>query len=64
MCKVTGEVRLALASVLRGVLRVVKPYARLDVKCLAEALIDYYLGLSFRASSAKRGFSHVSLWRY
>jgi len=32
------------------VLRVVKPYARLDAACLAEALIDYYLGLSFRAS--------------
>jgi len=50
MCKVTGEVRLALASVLAGVLRVVEPCARLDVKRLAEALIDYYFGSSFRAS--------------
>jgi len=48
MCKVSKEVRLALASVLGGVLRIVKPYARLDVRCLAEVLIDYYLGLSFR----------------
>jgi len=45
----------ALAPVLTDVLRVAKPCARLDVKCLAEALIDYYLGLSFRASSAGRG---------
>jgi len=64
MYKVTCEVRSAPASVLAGVLRLVKPYARLDARCLSEALIDYYLGLSFRASSAKRGFSHVSLWRY
>jgi len=36
-------------------LRVVKPYARLDAEHLSEALIGYYLGLSFRASSAKHG---------
>jgi len=43
MCKATREVRLALASVLAGVLRLAKPYAGLDAMCLAEALIDYYL---------------------
>jgi len=36
MCKVTEEVRAALASVLASVPRLAKPHARLDVMRLAE----------------------------
>jgi len=64
MCKVSRKIRKILVIILTETLKHLKPYARINHKLLSEALIDYYLGLSLRASSSKYGFSHVTLWRY
>lgn len=52
-----------LGSSFIGILPLVKPYGDYNSStCMVEALIDYYLGLSYRPASSKYSFSIRESW--